>query len=99
MTTPDTTQPMSRRVLRTVDVAVVGAGQSGLAAGQALRRAGLEVLIVEAGAEVGGSWSSYYDSLTLFSPARFSALPGMRLPGRPNRYPTRDEITDYLRRY
>ena len=91
--------PMLRRGLRTADVAVVGAGQSGLAAGRALRQAGLEVLIIEAAAEVGGSWPSYYDSLTLFSPARFSALPGMRLRGRPNRYPTRDEITEYLRRY
>ena len=99
MTATDRAAAMPRRDLGAVDVAVVGAGQSGLAAGQALRQAGLEVLILEAAADVGGSWPSYYDSLTLFSPARFSALPGMRLPGRPNRYPTRDEITDYLRRY
>jgi putative flavoprotein involved in K+ transport len=99
MTAFDTADPMLRRDLRTVDVAVVGAGQSGLAAGQTLQHAGLDVLILEAAADVGGSWPSYYDSLTLFSPARFSALPGMRLPGRSNRYPTRDEITDYLRDY
>ena len=99
MTAFDTADPMLRRDLRTVDVAVVGAGQSGLAAGQTLQHAGLDVLILEAAADVGGSWPSYYDSLTPFSPARFSALPGMRLPGRSNRYPTRDEITDYLRDY
>ena len=99
MTTTDRAAAMPGRDLAVVDVAVVGAGQSGLASGQALRQAGLEVLILEAATDVGGSWPSYYDSLTLFSPARFSALPGMRLPGRPNRYPTRDEITDYLRRY
>jgi putative flavoprotein involved in K+ transport len=99
MTATDRADPMPLRDLGVVDVVVVGAGQSGLAAGQAVRQAGLEVLILEAAADVGGSWPSYYDSLTLFSPARFSALPGMRLPGRPNRYPARDEITDYLRDY
>ncbi len=80
-------------------MAVVGAGQAGLAVGRALQQAGLGILIVEAAAEVGGSWPSYYDSLTLFSPARFSAPAGMRLPGRPGRYPNRDEVTDYLRGY
>ena len=99
MTTTDRAVAMPDRDVAVVDVAVVGAGQSGLAAGRALRQAGLEVLIVEAAAEVGGSWPSYYDSLTLFSPARFSALPGMRLSGRPNRYPSRDEVTEYLRSY
>ena len=53
MTTPDTAaEPIPSRALRTVDVAVVGAGQSGLAAGRALRQSGLEVLILEAAAEV-----------------------------------------------
>jgi hypothetical protein len=33
-------------------------------------------------------WPRYYDSLTLFSPARYSALPGMRFPGDLDRYPT-----------
>ena len=99
MSATDQAAPLLGRDIAVVDVAVVGAGQSGLAAGQALRQAGLEVVIVEAAADVGGSWPSYYDSLKLFSPARFSTLPGMRLPGRPSRYPTRDAITEYLRSY
>jgi putative flavoprotein involved in K+ transport len=82
-----------------VDVLVVGAGQAGLAAGRALQQAGLRFLIVEAADQPGGSWPRYYDSLTLFSPARFSALPGLPMPGDPNRYPTRDELTGYLRAY
>ena len=82
-----------------VDTLVVGAGQAGLAAGIALRRAGLSFMIVDAADQPGGSWPRYYDSLTLFSPARFSTLPGLRLPGRPGRYPTRDDMTRYLRDY
>jgi putative flavoprotein involved in K+ transport len=99
MTAADGAARPPASVVGPMDVVVVGAGQAGLAAGRALQQAGLEPVIVEASTEVGGSWSSYYDSLTLFSPARFSALPGMPLPGRPGRYPTRDEITAYLRGY
>jgi len=81
------------------DALVIGAGQAGLAAGYHLRRAGLSLAILEAGEEPGGSWPGYYESLTLFSPSRYSGLPGMPFPGPPDRYPTRDEVTAYLRRY
>ena len=63
-----------------VDVLVVGAGQAGLAAGMALRQAGLGFMIVDAAGQPGGSWPRYYHSLTLFSPARFSTLPGRHDP-------------------
>ncbi|WP_027946806.1 flavin-containing monooxygenase [Amycolatopsis taiwanensis] len=82
-----------------VDALVIGGGQSGLAAAHALRRAGRVPVVLETGPEPVGSWSSYYDSLTLFSPARYSALPGMAFPGDPWHYPHRDEVIDYLRRY
>ncbi len=81
------------------DVIVIGAGQSGLAAAHALRQAGRSPVVLEAGQEPVGSWPSYYDSLTLFSPARYSSLPGMPFPGDPDHYPHRDEVVDYLRRY
>lgn len=81
------------------DAIVIGAGQSGLAAAHALRQTGLAPVVLEAGPEPVGSWPHYYDSLTLFSPARYSSLPGLPFPGDPGRYPHRDEIADYLRRY
>ncbi len=82
-----------------IDAVVIGAGQSGLAAAHALRQAGRSPVVLEAGAEPVGSWPSYYDSLTLFSPARYSSLPGMAFPGDPDHYPHRDEVVEYLRRY
>ncbi|MEV0150415.1 MULTISPECIES: NAD(P)-binding domain-containing protein [unclassified Nonomuraea] len=78
---------------------IVGAGQSGLAAAHAALRAGLHPLVLEASGRPAGSWPHYYDSLTLFSPARYSALPGMAFPGDPDRYPHRDEVISYLERY
>lgn len=81
------------------DTVVIGAGQAGLATGYHLRRSGLTYTLLEASDSLGGSWSRYYDSLTLFSPARYSALPGQPFPGDPDRYPTRDEVVAYLRSY
>jgi putative flavoprotein involved in K+ transport len=81
------------------DVVIVGGGQSGLAAAYAASRARLRPVVLEAAAEPVGSWPRYYDSLRLFSPARFSALPGQPFPGNAERYPTRDEVVAYLRGY
>jgi len=81
------------------DVAVIGGGQAGLAAAQVARSGGLVPVVLDAAAGPGGSWPHYYDSLTLFSPARFSSLPGLPFPGDPDRYPLRDEVVDYLTAY
>jgi putative flavoprotein involved in K+ transport len=83
----------------TFDTIVIGAGQAGLATGYHLRRAGLEFLILEGEAQPGGSWPHYYDSLTLFSPASRSSLPGMPFSGDRDHYPARDEVTAYLGHY
>ncbi|WP_241834113.1 NAD(P)/FAD-dependent oxidoreductase [Streptomyces sp. NTK 937] len=82
------------------DLIVIGAGQSGLATAALASRHGFtRILVLEGAQEPGGSWPRYYDSLTLFSPARYSSLPGMRFPGEADRYPRRDEVVEYLRDY
>ena len=81
------------------EVVVVGAGQSGLAATRALQAHGISPVVLEAGPEPAGSWPRYYDSLTLFSPARYSSMLGLDFPGEPDHYPHRDEVARYLRRY
>lgn len=82
-----------------LDALVLGGGQAGLAAGYHLRRAGLQFAILEAGDVASGAWPRYYDSLRLFSPARYCGLPGLPFPGFPDRYPERDEVAAYLRTY
>ncbi|WP_416222863.1 NAD(P)-binding protein [Streptomyces sp. VB1] len=78
---------------------VIGGGQAGLAAAEALVRESLRPVVLEASDHAEGSWPRYYDSLTLFSPARFSALPGLPFGGDGDRYPHRDEVVEHLRRY
>jgi len=81
------------------DTVVVGAGQAGLAAGYYLQRAGAHFALLDAGEEIGAAWKNRWDSLRLFTPARYNDLPGMRFPGEPYSIPTKDEAADYLKAY
>lgn len=81
------------------DILIIGAGQAGLATAYALRQSGLAVALVDHHARVGDSWRRRYDSLVLFTPRRYSSLPGLPLDGDPDGYPNKDEIADYLERY
>ena len=80
-------------------IVIVGGGQSGLAAARHVRDSGLRPIVLEAGERAVGSWPAYYDSLRVFSPARYSALDGVPFPGDPDHYPHRDEVVAYLERF
>jgi putative flavoprotein involved in K+ transport len=82
-----------------LDVAVIGGSQAGLAMAWHLARQHLRFVVLEAGPEIGHTWRSRWDSLTLFTPAQHDALPGMPFPGRPDTYPTKDPVADYLQAY
>src|SRR5262245_45200808 len=86
-------------MMNDVEVAVIGAGQAGLAVAYTLQRQGRRLVILERAGQVGPAWRERWDSLTLFTPRRYSALPGLPFPGDPDGYPTRDEVTAYLERY
>jgi putative flavoprotein involved in K+ transport len=81
------------------EVVVIGGGQAGLAMGFYLRRTDLSWIILDDQARPGGAWLRAWDGLRLFSPARFSSLPGWIMPGGTDAYPTRDEAIDYLSEY
>jgi putative flavoprotein involved in K+ transport len=82
-----------------VSVVVVGAGQAGLATGYYLKRAGVDFVILESAKRIGESWRTRWDSLRLFTPARYDALPGLPFPAAAGYFPTKDEMADYLEAY
>ncbi|TCK24624.1 flavin-containing monooxygenase [Pseudonocardia endophytica] len=82
-----------------VGAVVVGGGQSGLAAAGALARRGVRPVLIEAHVDPTGSWSRYYESLRLFTPAGLNALPGRPFPADDAYFPSRDEMAGYLRDY
>jgi len=81
------------------DTVIVGGGQAGLAVGYHLTRQGHECTILDAGERVGDAWRKRWDSLHLYTPARYDALPGMPFPSSPHAFPTAHEMADYLEAY
>src|SRR3712207_730900 len=85
------------------DVVVVGGGQAGLAIGYHLAQQQRRFTIMEAADAPAAAWRQRWDSLKLFTPARYDSLPGLPFPGDPDSYPGRDDVvaylTDYARRF
>ena len=81
------------------DVVIIGGSQAGLAVGYHLAKRGLRFVILEAGPEIGQVWRSRWDSLTLFTPAQYSGLPGMAFPLPKDTYPSKDDVVTYLQSY
>jgi len=92
---------MDRRQLEPerFDTVVVGGGQAGLATGYYLARLGRPFVILDAGQRIGDTWRNRWDSLRLFTPGRYSGLPGMGFPAAAWHYPTKDEVAGYLETY
>src|SRR3954462_3701650 len=81
------------------ETVIVGGGQSGLSVGYHLQRLGRPVVILDPGGCVGDAWRQRWDSLRLFTPAKYDGLDGWRFPARGWSFPTKDEMADYLEAY
>jgi len=56
-------------------------------------------VILEANGRIGDSWRNRWDSLHLFTPARFDGIAGMPFPAPAHSFPAKDEMADYLEAY
>lgn len=82
-----------------IETLIVGAGQAGLATAYHLKRRGRPLLIVDANARIGDNWRQQWDTLRLYTPAKYDALPGLPFPAARWHCPQKDEVGDYLERY
>ncbi len=100
MKASDTASPQGRSSdIHREEIIIEDAEQAGLSMGYWLRKLQRSFLLLEAGPRIGESWRQRYDSLVLFTPRRYSALPGLALPGDPEGRPTKDELAGYLQTY
>jgi putative flavoprotein involved in K+ transport len=82
-----------------VQVVVIGGGQAGLSVGYCLAKRGISFVILEANNRIGDSWRKRWDSLRLFTPAKYDGLIGLPFPAPAFSFPTKDEMADYLEAY
>src|SRR3954467_7314254 len=84
---------------QTFETVVIGGGQAGLALGHHLAKRDRSFVILESHERIGDNWRERFDSLRLYSPARYDGLPGWGVPLDPWTYPTKDQLADYLEAY
>jgi len=89
----------SRQEVERIQTIVIGGGQAGLSVGYRLARRGLPFVILDANERIGDAWRHRWDSLRLFTPARYDGLPGLRFPAPAGELPTKDQVASYLEDY
>ena len=81
------------------ETVIIGGGQAGLVVGYHLAKRDRPFVILDSGERIGDAWRKRWDSLRLFTAARYDGLPGMAFPARRYSFPTKDEMADYLEAY
>lgn len=82
-----------------LDTIIIGGGQAGLAMAYFMKGQKRKFLILDAGQRSGDSWRQRWDSLRVFTPAKYDGLPGAPFPADRLSFPTKDEVADYLEWY
>jgi hypothetical protein len=85
--------------MRPEDILVIGAGPAGLATSACLRREGLAHEVLEREGQIASAWHRHYDRLHLHTTKTYSGLPMMPWPKAAPRYPSREQVVQYLQAY
>jgi putative flavoprotein involved in K+ transport len=95
----DTTASQEGEMDEHIETVVIGGGQAGLTTGYYLKQRGRSFVILDANERIGDSWRNRWDSLRLFTAARYDGLPGLAFPAPAWSFPTKDDMADYLGTY
>jgi cation diffusion facilitator CzcD-associated flavoprotein CzcO len=80
-------------------VAIVGAGPSGVAAALALKDRRLRPVVLDQAEDVASSWRGRYDRLRLNTCRPFSHLPKRRFARGTPMFPSRDQLVEHVERH
>lgn len=78
---------------------IVGASISGLATAASLQNQGLDYVVIEKQSKVASPWHNHYDRLHLHTNKRVSHLPYKKFDKTIPRYPSRQQVIEYLEDY
>ena len=82
-----------------IETVIIGAGQAGLSTAYHLKKQGRACVVLDSNARIGDNWRRHWDTLRLYSPAKYDGLPGMPFPADPWTFPQKDEVAAFLERY
>jgi indole-3-pyruvate monooxygenase len=85
--------------MKQTETLVVGASISGLASAASLQKQCTGYIIIEKQSQVAAPWRNHYDRLHLHTNKRVSNLPYKKFDKSIPRYPSRQQVVDYLDNY
>ena len=85
--------------MKQTEALVVGASISGLAVAACLQKSNIEYIIIEKTSQVATPWRNHYNRLHLHTNKRISNLPFKKFDNTVPRYPSRQQVVNYLEDY
>jgi len=85
--------------MKQTEALVVGASISGLASASSLQKQHIEYIVIEKQSQVAAPWRNHYDRLHLHTNKRVSNLRYKKFDNTIPRYPSRQQVVNYLENY